>query len=533
MAAHKMGETDLSRGIDARRGAKIPVLGKQILCMRQSLSGSLETLVSRNVLAIPVGLYLALWLPFSLWHSVPFASIETDGMEYIKTAQTLFSRNFSFSSFHGIGYPSAIWLSHLLVPDWFAAARLVSGAAGLFFVWATFQLIRLLFEGRAAFIGTLLVVTNFFVIANSGMAMADMLGASLGLLALLVLLRWSHAARYAVAGILVGFAVITRYQYAGLVFASALIWVLEPTNLTRLRAVTLYAGVFVIALLPLLFANWSVFGDPLLNANFKNLGPWFYSSPQSSSVQSWQAAVDLILRDPRYFASGYLRALFFDLPLYLFHIVFYSMFFTLAGWALILLRGVELRRTFVLLSFAGLYGIVTGLSWVTQARFWLFAIPFIAIGCSFLIVRLSENRSLMGSALLSLLLVANGLGAMANLPHLVQEQAPEFQRAGRVIRNEAQTNARVLVSQPQIAYFAERSAVIFRDVPQTWNDLPEAIAQRGIDYVVMDDRYGTAHYPEFDRLFDTALVLEQFPQWRLVYSEGNSPRIVVYHVSAQ
>lgn len=532
MTAHAMAETDSSNRIEPP-GVTIAVLAKQSLRTCKGLPGLLDALRSRYALAIPVGLYLALWLPFSLWHSVPFASLETDGMEYIQTAQTLFTRNFSFSSFHGIGYPVAIWLSHLLIPDWFVAARLVSGAAGLFFVWATFQLIQELSHTRGALMGTLLMVTNFFVIAYSGMAMADMLGASLGLLALLVLLRRRHPARYAVAGILVGFAVITRYQYAGLVFASAFIWMLEPTLFARLRAVTMYSGVFIIAILPLLFANWSVFGYPLLNENFKNLGPWFYSSPQSSSVQSWQAAIDLIMRDPRYFASGYLRALFFDLPLYLFHIVFYSMFFAMAGWALILLRGVVLRKACVLLSFAGLYCMVTGLSWITQARFWLFAIPFITIGCSFLIVRLSENRSLVGFALFSLLLVANGLGAMANLPRLVQEQAPEFQRAGLVIRDEAQTNARVLVSQPQIAYFAERSAVILRDVSPSWNELPETIAQRRIDYVVMDDRYGTGHYPELERLYDTALVLEQFPQWRLVYSEGNSPRIVVYRVSAQ
>ncbi|MGE5139111.1 MAG: hypothetical protein ACM3JD_06615, partial [Rudaea sp.] len=86
----------------------------------------------------------------------------------------------------------------------------------------------------------------------------------------------------------------------------------------------------------------------------------------------------------------------------------------------------------------------------------------------------------------------------------------------------------LLVSQPQIGYLADRKSVLWRDAPHTWDALAVVVAKADIRYVVMDDRYGSGHYPELVRLFDSAQVSTRFPDWQMVYSESKGTRIVVY-----
>lgn len=506
------------------------------LARRQSfkeLAVSIRDLGSGNALGIVLFLFVLTWIAFVLWHSVPFASLETDGMEYIQTAQSLFTPAFSYSSYHGIGYPFAIWLIHLPVQDWFLSAKVASGIAGFAFIAATFLLFEILFGRRVALLGSLLVITNFFVVSYSGMAMADMAGASLALLSTLVLVRGKGTMRYAWSGALAGLGAITRYQYFGLIALAAAVWWLETDNRSRLRASVLFSTAFALAVAPLLLLNLRMFGNPLFSSNFSLVGGWVYQAHNSAPANSWRDILSTVASDPMAIAIRYLRKVGLDVPLYLVHVVYYAIFFTIPGWVLALQRKQNRRELLLFLSSLAVYVLVTSLGWMNSERYWLFVIPFLVGGCVFLVQHLVGQDWRWGLGLMLLLLGVNLAGAMDNLPRFAAEQAPEFMRAGMAIRQTTSPDAVILVSQPQIAYFAERPSVLLRDVPQKWIDLMTVITKHKVEYVVMDERYGTGHYPELARLLDAKVVAPLFPHWQVVYSESKAPRIVVYRVSDQ
>lgn len=485
----------------------------------------------QNAIGLVVALFVAVWVGFSLWHSVPFASVETDGMEYIATAQSLFTPHFSYSSYHGIGYPLAIWLVHLLLNDWFLSAKLTSGIAGLIFLVMSYQLIERLFGRPPALLGALLILTNFFVVAYSGIAMADMPGAALGLSALVILIRSQSAERYAWAGALAGAAAVTRYQYLGLVLAVSFVWIFESNNRARIRAVLLYAAAFSVVILPFLILNWRTFGNPLFNSNYHLIGGWVYRGFQAPPASSWNDIATIVASDPKTTVFRYLRKVGFDLPLFWMHIVYYASFFGLAGWIWALRNKLDRPKLLTAVGFFVAYVSVTAISWTGSERYWIFVIPLIIGGCAFFVAQLSIQNWKLGLGLLLLLISVNLVGAIDNFPSLASEQAPEFQRAGEVIRKSAAPDSVILVSQPQIAYFAERPSVLLRDVARTWGELPKVIAQHRVGFVVMDERYGAGHYAELQPLLNAELVSQAFPQWQLVYREDSKPRIVVYRTS--
>ena len=487
--------------------------------------------VERSPLAALSLAYLIVWGVLSIWHSVPFASLETDGIEYIQTARTIFTPGFAQGSFHGIGFPAAIWVVHLVLPDWFQSGKVVSGIAGLVLVATVYLLIESWFDRRTAVVGGLLLITNFYVMAYSVIVMSDMFAATLALLALLVLLRTEKPIRYAVAGILVGLAAITRYQYFGLIAAAAFIWLLETTNRARVRAVALYLGVFIIAAAPLLLLNWKTFGSPLANSNFANLGDWFWGAPQANSVNSWLDVFSVIAADPRYFALGYFGRLFVDLPLYLAFLVNYTLPIAVIGWVLALRRSSN-RKLWLALAFLAVYCAVTGIASLRVDRYWLYAIPFVAAGGAYLVTRRWNTRLPIGAALLVILIGVNLYGSAARLPRLEADQAPEFLRAAQFIQHDSPANAIILASRPQVAYLADRPGVALGKDLKHWTELSRIIETRGVQYVVMDERFGEAHFPEFAPLLDPAALARSFPSWQLVYSENVRPRIVVYRVGS-
>lgn len=490
------------------------------------------SVLRRNGIGLVVAVFVAVWVGFSLWHSVPFASVETDGMEYIATAQSLFTPRFSYSSYHGIGYPLAIWFVHFLVNDWFVSARVVSGIAGLIFLLMSYQLIDRLFGRHAAVLGALLILTNFFVVTYSGIAMADMPGAALGLSTLVILIRSQSAARYAWAGALAGAAAVTRYQYLALVLAVSFVWIFESSNRARIRAVLLYLGAFTAVILPFLILNWRTFGNPLFNSNYNLVGGWVYRGQQASPASSWNDVVTMVASDPKATVFRYLRKVGFDLPLFWVHLVYYASFFSLAGWFWAFRNKIDRPKLLTAVGFFGAYTLVTAISWTGSERYWIFVVPFILAGCAFFVAQLSIQNWKLGLGLLLLLISVNLAGAIDNFPRLASEQAPEFKRAGEVIRQSAPPDSVILVSQPQIAYFAERPSVLLRDVARSWEELPKVIAQYGVGFVVMDERYGVGRYAELQPLFNGEQVSQAFPQWQLIYSEDSKPRIVVYRTTA-
>jgi len=448
-------------------------------------------------------------------------------MEYIFTARSLFTSDFSYSRYHGLGFPFAIRIAWLIVGDGFLAAKVVSLIAGLAFLWISLRLVEYLFGHRAAWISGLFIMSTYTFLAYSIMAMSDMLAAALGLGALFTFVRAPQKIKlYAVAGVLAGFAAATRYAYFGL-FTWVAVPIVSGGGRWGLRAAGAFIFGFLLGVSPLLLQNWISYGHPLANENYRNIAATIYGWDQASRFDSLQ---EVVAANPFLFFLGWAKRFGFDLPVFMGHVTYWPTF--LAGPGLILAvvqaNGEKQRATIAFLLCSLLFAAFQTIGWLEE-RFFLLLIPLILGAAAYFLSEVLQKHRCLSLALLAVSLIVN-LAALGDnfYEFFALFQAPEYRRAGLWIREHAPADARILVSQPQIAYYADRAFLSMGELGASGlDDLVSRVAKDGVDYVVIDRRYALypGHYPWLKVLLQES---KGPAGWKLVYEEHNTEPIVVW-----
>ncbi|MCL4486505.1 MAG: glycosyltransferase family 39 protein [Chloroflexi bacterium] len=484
------------------------------------------------VVLLCMAVYAVEWLIAYIVHDVPFASLETDGMYYIQVAQSLFTNHLLLDGWHGLGYPLAIWLAEHAVGDWFRSAQIVSGLSGAAFIVATYWVVARLMGTRVALLTVVLLLTNLWVLMDSVLALSDMLAVALAMVSLGLVCSDAESRRNVIiAGVLGGLAFSARYVYVALLLVPFVLVLLHwNSDGKKLCEALLYFLGFGLAVSPVLWANYSLFGTPLYTETFKNIAAALYGWDHAAEFDSMMAVVQ---RNPLLFAATLVKRIGFDMPAYLIHVVYYVILFSVPGLVLFFAERENRNAKALWGVILASYVVLAALGWnELEERYFLFLIPWLVAGAGYLIVRLFQDRNWMVYGLSGVLVVVNLAGIGENLPSIAAEQAPEFQRAGAAIQAHTSASDLLLVSQPQIAYQAQRPYVLMLGQPiSTAADLGPLVDRLHIQYVVMDDRYGGNHYPGLSFLFDTDQVASMLPGWRLLYQGPGPWRIVVWQVA--
>jgi hypothetical protein len=483
-------------------------------------------------LALFIVLYLLVWLVFNQWHSVPFASIETDGFEQLAQAQTVFTRQFERNVIHPEGYALGIWLVARFFHDWFLSAKVVSGISGLVFLLAVLKLAQTVFDSKVAFLTALIVLANFFFVAYTNLVQSDMLGAALGQLGiyLLVTSTPNRMGRAFASGLVFGIAGYVRIVYLplgalALVVAFLDFWRKQLPVLKRAGAILIGLG---IGIAPLLILNYVWFGRFWVDENFRNAAAYIYGF---GFWDKFNSLLEVVLYNPPVFFVTFLRRLLFDQPLLLGHVVGYALFFGFVGWMLALTRD----RTSPQWHGRLLWGFGVCLYSLTlpmgssELRYFIFLVPFILAGSVYLVEQLFGLESAVGIFAIIALLFSNLSLYLPNFSILQAERAPEFVAAANIVKESADAETVTLVSQPQVGHFTEYKYIDYRNVAQEEN-LTKLVEEYGLKYLIIDERYGVGHYKLFARLIEPSTAAAEYSWLKLRYFRQESPRIVVYEV---
>jgi hypothetical protein len=486
----------------------------------------------RVQIAFLVLLYLVAWLSFNQWHSVPFASIETDGFEQLAQAQTVFTSEFVRNVIHPEGYAVAIWMVARIIPDWFVAAKLVSGIAGLVFLVTIFKLSESVFDSGTAFVTALLVVVNFFFVAYANLVQSDMLGVALAQLGIYLLITSSsnRLGRAVAGGLLFGIAGYVRIVYlalGGLVIVVALLdsWAKRSFELRRAGAVLIGLG---IGIAPLLILNYVWFGRFWVDENFRNAAAYIYGSAYWDKFTS---LLETVLYNPRIFFFTYFRRMLFDQPLLMGHVVGYALFLGFAGWFIALTQGRASRQSpgrIIWVCSIGLYMLTLPMG-SSELRYFILLVPFTIAGSVYLIEHFVGLKSVVGIVMLIALLLSNLALIIPNLSNFQAERAPEFATAAREIRESSDAETVTLVSQPQAGYLTGHKYIDYRNVARD-RDLEDVVSEYRLKYIIVDERYGVGHYPLFARLIEPSAAETAYPWLKPIYVQKELPRIIVYKV---
>ena len=194
---------------------------------------------------------------------------------YVQRIEALARGQLPKDPYRPLGYPFAGAALALLVGDAFTAGRIVSSLSAGGFAWMSFLAAKRLFGSKAALVGLLLLVTNYFIIESGLLVASDMAFASLAMSALYAMLchiqKPSSKKTLVLIAILLALSISVRYVGVFLlpVFILGLLASNAPLKhkIIHLAAVV---AVCTVGLIPIFTANTAVFGSPLYNENWKN-----------------------------------------------------------------------------------------------------------------------------------------------------------------------------------------------------------------------------------------------------------------------
>ncbi|MBI5837918.1 MAG: tetratricopeptide repeat protein [Candidatus Eisenbacteria bacterium] len=472
---------------------------------------------------------LLLWVNLGL-HVTPFYAVETDLLgDYIPAARDLLGGRMQAAqyAFKGFGYP--LLLATFSFPcggDFYLAARVLNVAAALAGAWCSFLLIRR-FLGPGVGLAVLLgLAVNPVYLRAAVEAGTDLPTFALSIAATHLVLQGRGSRAVAAAGLLSGFAIITRYNAAFLVPAAAAVLLARPPRLPRLAA---YAAGLAVSVVPWLVTNQALTGNAFTNENWQNVARDIYGRDTNWDA-FWKIAAgqfhslrDVALYDPRLFfsrlganmATHWLQDIHRLLPVWL-------GVPALAGLALCWWR----RRGWpgMLGHFA--LGYLSLVSVFYGPRFFLYLLPFYLSGAGALVLMWSPGRpaavrspgrsapagaavpAVAGRAwlpalrwvLLAGLLAPSGARAWADIQALLADAPHEVRVGGELLRSLGRPGETVMARKPHVAYFAGMNYVELPAAADIF-ELVQAARASGAGYLFYS---GVEKHlrPQFDLLED-------------------------------
>jgi 4-amino-4-deoxy-L-arabinose transferase-like glycosyltransferase len=198
--------------------------------------------------------------------------------------------------------------------DWFRSAVVLNALCSAGFLVLCFVVLRRLFGGLAAALGTVFasVVVEYFL--QSHRASTDILFMLLctGSIACFCTAQRPWV-RDGLSGVLAGLAFLTRYNGVYLPFAALVaLAFIDPARRprrARLRAAAVHVGAFLLVCGPWFVASWRETGQPIATKNLQNVVVAFYGSQrfQDDPVARTRSVRAMIAYDPVHFATQYVR----------------------------------------------------------------------------------------------------------------------------------------------------------------------------------------------------------------------------------
>lgn len=414
----------------------------------------------------------ALLLTVLIGHPTPLYFVETDLLgETVPAAKALASGSPGAEHFQykGPGYPLLLWGGSVLCGgDYFLAARILNVLATIIAAWFGFLIFRRFLGNRPGlFVLVALMATPAFLRAAVE-AGTDMPTAALALAATYLVLYGNAGRALFVAGLLAGFAIITRYNSSFLVLAAL------PVLLTRAgrrrQAVNFGLGVA----LPVgiwMAANQMISGSPLTNLNYLNVAYTIYGQ-ETSWERFWATAGgqfhslwDVLAFEPAVavkhigsnLATRWLRDIRELVPVWL-------GVLAIPGVVLCWLR--RDRWWTVVLHFALCYLILTLVFYVP--RFFIYLIPFYLAGAAALLLVWYWSGSHSGRStwytttvvrngrlfLAVVLVIVSAYTAIQETRSLLDGAPHEVRMAGETLRAIGDSEDRVMARKPHTAYYA-------------------------------------------------------------------------------
>lgn len=488
-----------------------------------------------------------------VYHSVPLARGETDGISYMMGAESILAGNGYANDFHGPGYSTAIALAMLLVRDAFLSAKLISLGAGLVFLLASFRTIDVLFDGKMAAWTLAFLATNTTIVRFSVTILSDMLAACLFVAALYFLVKDERLRSWGIAGLLAGLAYLTRYVYLSLPIAVIVLSLVR----SRRRSHLARAGAFLLAFLatssPWLLVSYRRFGTPFHNLSYLNIAFAMYQRAQSwtafPSAEEFPSLASVVLSNPALFLASWARNAF-DLLRFFVNVdkgSILTSFFFVPGLILIA-RNISrpLAATFVVISVHALF---TSLVWIEE-RFVLPLIPFFTVCALHFLLSAAVPERLgvadgfgpridrvlaripLRKTLLASMLVLNLAVTGVSIPRHFDDEATEYRDAAARIAQSGERGVGVMAAKPHVPYFSGNTWVAFTSFSlhaAAPEQLGEIVARAQPQYFVYDERYAAVEFSQLRYLLDPThpLVPDSFTP---IYESEANPKIVVYRV---
>jgi len=456
-------------------------------------------------------------------HTFPLVRGETDGIEYMQASE---GPILQAHPYHGPGYPLAIRSVRALGVGPFAAGKAVSVAAGLAFLASTWLVLRSLDRSVQANIAVLLLAVQPTVLSAGALVLSDMTAAALCLGGLACLLAPARplGRHFAAGGVLMALAYLTRYIYlVGLVVPMALLLLggRPRGGPSRLLLVGAFLAAFLLAALPWSVFLWRAKGSPVWNQNHLNAAFKVYGSPRRDwsrfpTAERYHGWADVVLADPPRFAGAWLGTLARLIPELSrqMPVVALLALIGLLPWAR---RWSAAKGAFVIVLTC--YALACALAWI-EGRYLLPLLPLLAILVASGLTLLpdgtvGEGKESPGRFLARFPLRAVAVALAAALlagtsvwylrAKLVADLPDEYAQAAAWLAASAPEGSLLLAAKPHIAFFAGLRHLGFRKQgleEARIEDLPRLLARTGADFVVYDQRYGAAEFPDLSPLLE-------------------------------
>jgi len=500
---------------------------------------------------------LALYVILLSWvaiagHPTPLYTVETDLIgEYIPAAQSLRAGELKADHYgsKGFGYPLALAATSFLTrSDYYLAARVLNVAGAVAGGLFAYLLFRAFFGGAGGLFVLLGLIANPHYYQAAVEAGTDTPTFALSIAATFLVLWVKGARARFAAGLIAGFAFVTRYNSVFLVPAGLVVLVARRERVTHMLAyaagVTLTAGAWLVS-------NWVMSGNPLSSQNYLNVAYEIYGRSMNSEL-FWSGASsrfhslgDVIRHDPGQFvsriavnlATRWVRDAHRLMPWWIGMFAVPGMlwgWFRRPGWP-----GMALHFGLCYLLLATVFYL---------PRFSLYLIPFylsgvVALGLTIPLGRRASWRppwaapslqvpgalALRAAVLVALFSVSASISwneenqLLAKAPH-------EVRVGGALLRKHARPGERVISRKPHVAYFAGLQYTPFPEAT-SFEELIKVAREIGVSYLFMSSMEASAR-PQFAVLFDPAVRL---PGMEQVAYDDKDPRhaFVIYRFTGE
>lgn len=459
--------------------------------------------------------------------TVPLTGYETDGVYYMIGSRTLFTEEFRPPSYGGgIGMPVAIRAVNTLVPDTFAAAKIVSAAAGFLYLMASLRVAAHLLGPSTALVTAALLFLNPWVLTYSSTSLSDMLGAALPMLAIWALLYWDRRWLVFLSGLCLGLGWTTRP--INMVF-----WplVLAPALRVRSRPVALqFLGLgslgLVAGAVPQMVTNALFYGSPLYTDNWRVVVAALHDWSYATRIESFAT---FLREDWTHLGPVWAGRLALQLPETMLELAYWPALLAVPGYITALRQS---KRPAIMGLWGGtamLYLFLVAPAYRIELRYLLPVLPLVlASGVTMWRALMNGSRNGLVAGLVVAILI--GLGATVdNVGERVRTQAPELKQAGLLLHGEAGTEDVILASQLHVFFYAERPGMLLESLSQEELDrLGKSVNDRRIAWVVFDSRHAARSFPTLSWLLDPNSLQAKQLGWRLAFYLEEPERLTIW-----